>query len=411
MLHGAAPGYDLETYRRIYRSQLLGRYKLWGPDLVTDDSAFDHPDKFDEGGTWVPTNVTMSDAHTLRETAATDYHKLTYSGMLTAAGPQSQAVIVVPDGREWVLLSTTAGPCYVWYHLTGAGALGTQTAGVGAIADATPYGVPGGYLCTITPANLAAGADFRIYPAKGDGLGNTSYAGDTGKGLKLYNAQIEQTSILTAPNDPTLAARNLALYGNPYHFTNPNKDSQLVVGADVWDGLPGAIASGANWIACDEMAPRLMGNDVPVGVVLAGQLTAVPPVQATFWSAGHAAGLDRYQSLVWQNAVGLKTEKRGVGGAQIQNTTLPLPDTDRHIFAHQHFGTTESLWLDSVATSVANAASDAETQSLNQVSLAVLRRSTLTYYLTGVLRDALFIMSATGPQMIAASHIMRAENP
>jgi len=397
-----------QTLESIFGPQILGRYKLWGPDLVTDATVVESPSTFN-AAPWGNTGVTFSDAYTLRETADTNFHTVSQD-LSNAIGPvTSVSVDVEADGRDilGLQLKGSASNSYSTF-LLGAGTGGTTVSG-----------------CTVDMENLGAGRwRATIYPTVPVDSGTATlsilsrkydsffaYAGDITKGLKLYNAQINQTSILTAPNDPTLAARNLALYGDPYHYTNPNKSSQLVVGADVWNGLPGAIASGANWIACDEMAARYTGEDKQIFVAVSVQ-SATLGASDYIVGLGNSADNNPHQALgtgAGPNWGAIKDDN--VSSGPVTNTSTTACDGNRHILAWSHDGKTETIWLDGVVTSISAAASDLGAMTVDQVTLFALRKIAAANHAPVIARDVVMGMAANPAQMLAGYNLMRAENP
>jgi hypothetical protein len=390
-----------QTLEQIFGLQLLGRYKPWGPDLVTHATVVESANDF-RMGDWTPAQVTTPGANEIRSTTDDDVHKLTQT-LVNAVGPVDSLTLrnVKPVGsQQWIKLRLSPGGL-VYFDVIN-GVVGTETGATGSVAA----NVGGGWDVTTVPAAVAtASAEYEIYLALDDG--DDSGVGSTSDGITLDSAEIDQESILTAPNDPTLAARNLALYGDRYDFTNPTKASQLVVGADVWDGLPGAIASGASWIACDPMAARYTGSNKALFAAFAAQVAAAN--YTYLLHLGNSATTTQFismrqdaapQDLAW-------TRKNDAGSAKhVRDGVLVAPN--RAIIAARSTGTVGSVYRDGVFKNSGD--DDVGQCTLNQATVACRRSSGTADFLTGVIREFIIGMSAENAQMLAASNLMRAEN-
>jgi len=396
--HGIAPWIEL------YGWNILGRYKLWGPDLVTHATVVESADDF-SAGDWTPAQVTTPGANEIRSTTDDDVHKLTQT-LVNAVGPVDSLTLrnVKPVGsQQWIKLRLNPGGL-VYFDVIN-GVVGTETGATGSVAA----NVDGGWDVTTVPAAVAtASAEYEIYLALGDGT--DSGVGSASDGITLDSAEINQTSILTAPNDPTLAARNLALYGDPYHYTNPNKASQLVVGADVWDGLPGAVLSGANWIACDEMAGELDGDDQPVGWALAAQLTNLTgnPTPVSLGNSATSPGANSHEMLL--NSGNMYLNKRDAAGSFAFKNSNWTADTDRHVIAYNCPGTVRSFAVDGVAT-LSGYAADVGNCVFDRFLLGARACGTPDRFTSMVARELVVWKLALDAQSLAASNLMPAENP
>jgi len=403
--HGIAPWIEL------YGWNILGRYRLHGTDLVTDASALVSPNDFSADPPWSHPRTTSPDAHTIKEEAITGAHGIFQSlAGITAVGPIGFQIDLEADGRDYARTDVYAGGGGLYYSAVVRLTDGALINSANCTPTVTALG-GGIYRINIPDAMIDDPATALVRTNMSPDGTTFGYAGDITKGIKAYNATIDQDSILTAPNDPTLAARNLALYGDPYHYTNPNKASQLVVGADVWDGLPGAIASGASWIACDEMATRYAGEDKQIFVAVSVQ-SATLGASDYIVGLGNSADNNPHQALgtgAGPNWGAVKDDN--ISSGPVTNTSATACDGDRHILAWSHDGTKETIWLDGVVTSISAAASDLGAMTVDQVTLFALRKIAAANHAPVIARDVIVGMAASPAQMRAAYSLMRAENP
>jgi hypothetical protein len=404
------PGGDVGVgLRELFGPQILGRYLLHGPQLVTDASYLESPNDFSADPPWSSVLLTWPGPNTCREVANTQAHnwRQELAGRISV-GPFSWGIDLQDDGCRFARIHSYDGSGYHYYMVD------LQTGSTSGVLACTPdvTNLGGGlWRCRMldTVCVDPATAYVRVYLSQ-DGT-NLVYLGDITKGLKAYNATIDQTSILTAPNDPILAARNLALYGDPLHFTNPTKESQLVVGDDVWDGLPGAIASDANFLTCDPMAARYSGTNKPIGMVAPIQGNGVGASDYLL-SLGNS-GTDTPWQTVRTNASNkwATVKKDNSGAPAATNDSNTAPGTDRIILAWNNTGAAESLWVNGVATSILNSACSVGACTFNRLTFSALRRTTVAGYVPIIAREFLLFMSASNAQALAASNLMRAGNP
>lgn len=202
---------------------------------------------------WTRTNVTATadgatapdgstTAARLRETAVTGNHEARQQITKPAAsGQYTGSVYVKPDGRAhaalWLADSTGLNGAYAGFALSGAGSLlypaGTSGTGFsGASAAITDAG--GGWYRVQVAVTTNADSGLRLYVQCHNGSG-TSYAGDTGKGLLVWGAQVEEGSaagLLLVPTllpDTVWAAHTIP--GYTYQETNYTADPD-----NLWSG-------------------------------------------------------------------------------------------------------------------------------------------------------------------------------
>lgn len=251
-------------------NDLLGVWPLWGPQLVVNEAYIDSPDDFSNPVVWLRNELTTPDAHTVRETVANATHSM-YQRIegKVSIGTLSWSVDVEPDGRDYLRFrgNTGVGNQYFWANLqTGA------TYGAIGCTPASEFLGSGRWRFTMTDALCESAAlcwmQWYLSP---DGA-TVSYAGDVTKGVKLYNAQIAQTSIVTAPN--LYGDQALALFGNRYDLTNATKATQPVDVKTGWNGLECARFTGNNFLYNNALASHFQGEDKPLMWAIAQQALA-----------------------------------------------------------------------------------------------------------------------------------------
>jgi len=408
------------TYWDIFGPQLLGRYKLWGPDLVTDASYIESPLDLSNGAIWPPVRCTCTTGHAdpagganagriVEDGTAAASHLVYQNLVYTSTGPVKRIRFrAKPDTRGyggWLGAGTAA---YAFWNFTN----GAVTASLGC-TPAAGVSLGGGWwqFDAEPTVDFTSGGQLYFLTSIDGTYAGRLYNGVLGQGaIYLYNPEIDQTSILTAPNGPALAARNLALYGDPYHCTNPTKSSQLVVGADVWDGLPSAIASGENWIACDEMAARFTGSDQPWWMIIPLERDAGSAADERIFSLGNSADNLPFHDVRWSNVNVYRTWRRDTAGTGSADQPGMATPTGRNVSALRFAGQTVSTWYNNGADIVA-AAQNVGAMAVDQVTLAAFRRIAVASQAKMVARDLIMGMAASDAQMLAGINLAIAGNP
>jgi len=280
-------------------NDLLGVWPLWGPQLVTHAGYLDSPNVFNANPPWTPLGVTFPDANTMKEDVSVGLHRINQSMIgKSSGGPILVSMDVEPAGRDWAAMfwwGPTYGSRGAYFQLTGAGAIGNISGAVTpTIQELTGEGHPGRYRCAMVSDVFAA--DEYVYLNASIANGVSSYAGDITKGLKLYNAQLIQTSIVTAPN--LYGVQALAKYGDRFDLTNPTKASQPVLMPDDWDGIECARFSGVNYLYADALAVQLSGIAAPTALVVACSTDAIDAVARNVVGLGHSINSVPY--AVWR---------------------------------------------------------------------------------------------------------------
>jgi hypothetical protein len=389
------PGGDVGVgLRELFGPEQLGVWPLYGPQLVTGASAFDSPDDFTLGANWASTTVTTPDAHTLRETSATSEHKLTqtYTGNV-AVGPLGFSFDVEADGRWDVKLRIADGGAEVSVWFDGdAGVKGVETGATGTI---TPLGgTPARFRCRVdTGRAMGAAGTVDVYLSP-DGS-TTSYAGDTSKGVKVYNAQMYQTSILTAPN--LYGTEALARYGDRFDWTYDTKASEPVLAPD-WNGLDCAVFSGANFLTCDPLAALLTGTSQPIVYGVAWERTTAGNAVLLAVSAAAKTGSD-FPFLELGHVAGNAAHYRWAdNGAHVEA---------KQVLAARDDGAARAVYRDGVL--IASGSGSVGPLTLDQVTLGGRRDGAVLVLPTfGRMRYAFMARNVSGAQLVAASRLVQA---
>ena len=382
----------------IFGPDLLAVWPLYGPQLVTDASVIASPDDFSAEPPWTRLECSFSDAATMRETVVNAQHRIGNT-LSVSVGPRAISVDVEPDGREWARVVLDTG--YAYFHLSGAGSVGTQANATGLISLISGSR----YRCTLSDfTSLIASPVFYVNTATGDGT--VSYAGDITKGLKLYNAQVNQTSIVTAPN-----------ICNPgtYDLTNATKASQPVLTDTAWGGvLEGAVFAGANYLTADGIAAAFSGTDKPLCSVDAFQPSAVT-ANTRLWGFGRAASaLSYFENANYSKVAGtLRSFYRGQdAGGTVDSGNGYASTLNRTISAASYTGTAITSLVNGVAEYTA-AACDATDVTLDRFTYGAMRRNGApANHFAGTARLAfLASVAPTAAQLAAASRLVEDHCP
>ncbi len=223
-------------------------------------------------------------------------------------------------------------------------------------------------------------------------------------------AMIELPGLVTVPNDPVLAARNIKLYSDPFHANQATPLNQPWQHPTIWGGsLSAGQFDGTNhWMQVDAMAARFSGSDKP-WFWLSAQKWLNPGPHQRLFSMGNSADATP--------VVGIRSTTRYVARRTANDTTsleaasaVNTP-TVRHIYAARFKGTEYDSWRNGVPDMVA-APLDVPTMTVDQVTVGARRRTTIDNWFEGPIRE---ILIGTGPvtaaQMIAASQMVAASNP
>lgn len=249
----------LDEWSALLEPDLVGVWPLFGDQLVTSAAWIVDPDDFTNPINWARNRLTTPTAHEVFETAVVGSHSIyqTLSGQVSV-GPYQWSIDVEAAGTGFVRLRTNTGATnqYAWVNLSTGAVYGE----IGCNAFAQSLG-GGRWRVGMTDASFdAAGGWIQLYLSQ-DGS-SVSYLGIPANGIRMYNAQIDQTSIVTAPN--LYGDRALAAYGDRFDLTNATKTTQPVVSADGWDGDECAIFSAANLLTADAAAALFTGEDKPL---------------------------------------------------------------------------------------------------------------------------------------------------
>ncbi len=140
------------------------------------------------------------------------------------------SIYLKPNGRTFVRVQPYSGAAhYADFQLVGAGTIGTQSGGVGAISSVGN----GWYRCEVRFTSSATGVAQTLYLLEADN--DTSYSGDGTSGVYLWGAQLETGSSATAYIPTTNGPRtveNVASWFNGdtgtwvVHGRSPNNTAQ-----------------------------------------------------------------------------------------------------------------------------------------------------------------------------------------
>ena len=219
---------------------------------------------------WTRTNVTATadvatapdgslTAARLRETVATGTHEVRQQITKPATpGQYTGSVYVKPDGRTAVALyladSGGTNGAYAGFSLVGAGSLlyppGVSGSGFsGPAATITDAG--GGWYRVWLTATSNADTGLRLYAQCHNGA-STSYAGDTGKGLLVWGAQLEEgatAGLLLVPTTypDTVVAENVvpAYWVDDIPESDPIDPDNLTPSAttNIWDTFNSSVGT------------------------------------------------------------------------------------------------------------------------------------------------------------------------
>ena len=352
---------------------LLGVWPLYGPQLVINASVIGSPDTFDANPPWTPIRLTpQADHHTVLETVDNNTHYL-QQALAIATGPRSFSLDIEPYGRDWTMISAEQTILSrAWFHLTGAGAVGTASNVNASIQELTSEGHPGRYRCAMEPTaagDFGPAPNLRVFTSIANG--SSSHPGDVTKGLKLYNAQIDQTSIVTAPN--LYGVQALARYGDRFDLTNPTKSSQPVLEATGWNGLPCGRFSAANYLYADAVAAQLAGDDTPWSAVAAATTDTVAAGTAALICLGHATIPDPLH-IWWRSGANAVTYRRPTVGVAAQPThATGWTANARVVHAESFSGTTVSAYRDAIPDASNPMALDVGSLSADRFTLGMQR--------------------------------------
>lgn len=157
---------------------------------------------------WTATNVTASangvanpidnrvTTGKILETSATGNHSVAQSFTVTPGATYTQSVYARPIGGRYLYVATSDGvSSYTSFFNLQAGTLGTASANIGSGACSITQLANGFYLCSISfTASTSATSGTSTFQASSDGS-TLSYAGDATKGLYLWGALTQQTSL------------------------------------------------------------------------------------------------------------------------------------------------------------------------------------------------------------------------
>ncbi len=241
----------------------------------------------------------------------------------------------------------------------------------------------------------------------------------TASGVQVYTEWddvtcVEIPHLVTAPNDDLLARRNTTLFADPFHFTQPTSLNQSWLNPIIWgSGLPAGEYDGvAHWHHVDPAAARFTGDDKAEFALMVIELASAGQGGA-FLSTGNSASNNPRNDFfdgVAVRYVSVRDDDAASGPASA--TTTLATDTDRHVVAVEHSGTTVTIWVDGVVTSVYNTASNVGTSTFDQVTFGALRRIGVANFLAFNLREIWFGMGpVSDAQMVAATQILAFLNP
>jgi hypothetical protein len=386
--------------------ELLGVWPLHGPQLVTDAGAFDSPDDFSASPPWTSTYLTWLDAHTCRETADNNSHSVLQSlAGLVAVGPCQWTIDVAGDGRNFARIYVWDGSGAHYFHID------FTTGGTSEILGCTPQvtSLGGGiWRCGFATSIVNPASAYARVWASANGV-DVYYTGDVTKGIKLYNATITQTSIVTAPNDPILAARNLSLYGDRFDWTYDTKASEPVLAPD-WAGLDCAVFSGATLLRCDPMAARYSGVNKDAAIFIASDVPAAPNSGIAFSVANSGATIPLW--FMQPNSSGNMTLfRRKEPSGYVSDAVAAVPG--RSILAARYDGTTkkQSVYRNGTLVIPESAENDGN-MPVDTCTLGIRdQNGSLSLPWTGTMRMVVAAMRTTPAQVAAVSRLMQAYCP
>lgn len=244
------------------------------------------------------------------------------------------------------------------------------------------------------------------------------YVFEAGAPASLYTdwddcSLTELPRIVSVPNHQGLAQRNQALYGDPFHLNQATGANQPWLNPTGWGGVETAGQfNGTNqWMQVDAMAAQFSGTDLPVFALCVVE-EASSGQDAAFWHIGNSTTTNPRIDLFDNGAGFYRSIKRDDAGVPATNVTTLATDANRHVVAVMHTGTTVTIWVDGVVTSVNAAASNVGLTTVDQVTLAAFRAIGTSNRLAANFRE--FVIGTgpvSGPQMVRATNILRNYSP
>ena len=222
---------------------------------------------------------------------------------------------------------------------------------------------------------------------------------------------VERPGIVTVPNDPILAARNTRDYSDPFHLGQATAANQAWLHPTGWNGQAAAQFRAANshFMQVDTMAPRFTGADQPWFMLAAVDYISAPADQRLF-SLGNSADNNPAHDL--RNSTARYTSQRtdDVPATKTSTGAVAGVPASRHIIAARFDGQNLWTWIDGVADAVSDDL-DLGAMTVDQVTVACLRRVANANFANAYVRELLLGMNATNSAMVAGSNLLATFNP